>query len=100
MRKILIIGIGAGDPDYITVQAINGLNEVDVFFIIEKGEEKDDLVSLRKHLCEAYIRKPGYRFVEARDPERDRKASAYESAVHDWYAKRADILERLMLEEL
>jgi siroheme synthase len=32
MRKVFIIGIGAGNPDYITVQAINALNAVDVFF--------------------------------------------------------------------
>lgn len=100
MRKILIIGIGAGDPDYITVQAINALNAADVFFVIDKGEEKDDLVSLRKHLCEKYIRKAGWRIVEAPDPERDRKASAYEAAVEDWYEKRALIFERMMLEEL
>jgi precorrin-6A synthase len=100
MRKLLIIGIGAGDPDYITVQAINALNEVDVFFVIDKGEEKDELVSLRKHLCETYIRRPGYRLLEARDPERDRKASAYEAAVEDWYEKRALISERMMLDEL
>lgn len=100
MRKILIIGIGAGDPDYITVQAINGLNAVDVFFVIDKGEEKDDLVALRRHLCQKYIRNAGYRIVEARDPERDRKAKAYEAAVEDWYEKRARIFERMMLEEL
>jgi precorrin-6A synthase len=100
MRKLLIIGIGAGDPDYITVQAINALNEVDVFFVIDKGEEKDELVSLRRHLCETYIRRPGYRILEARDPERDRKASAYEAAVEDWYEKRALIFERMMLDEL
>jgi precorrin-6A synthase len=100
MRKILIIGIGAGDPDYITVQAINALNEVEVFFVIDKGEEKGDLVAMRKLLCEKYIRKPGWRIVEARDPERDRKASAYEAAVEDWYEKRALIFERMMLEEL
>ncbi len=100
MRKVLIIGIGAGDPDYITVQAISALNEVDVFFVIDKGEKKDDLVALRKHLCEKHIRHAGYRIVEARDPERDRKSEAYELAVEDWYEKRALIFERMMLEEL
>jgi precorrin-6A synthase len=100
MRKLLIIGIGAGDPDYITVQAINALNSVDAFFVIEKGEEKDDLVALRKHLCEKYIRNGQYRIVEARDPERDRKAEAYEAAVEDWYEKRSLIFERMMMEEL
>jgi len=100
MRKMLIIGIGAGDPDYITVQAINALNQVDVFFVIDKGEEKDDLVFLRKLLCNKYIREPDYRIIEARDPERDRKALAYEAAVEDWYEKRAHIFEQMMLEEL
>ena len=37
MKKILIIGIGAGDPDYMTVQAINALNRADVFFVMDKG---------------------------------------------------------------
>jgi precorrin-6A synthase len=100
MRKILIIGIGAGDPDHITVQAINALNQVDVFFIIDKGESKDDLVRLRKELCRKHIRDRDYRFVEAPDPERDRGAEAYTSAVEDWYTKRALVFERMMTEEL
>ena len=40
MRKVFIIGIGAGNPEYMTVQAINALNQVDVFFIPNKGTEK------------------------------------------------------------
>ena len=40
MKKILIIGIGAGDPDYMTVQAINALNRADVFFVKDKGAVK------------------------------------------------------------
>jgi precorrin-6A synthase len=32
MRKLYLIGIGAGNPEYITVQAIKALNVVDVFF--------------------------------------------------------------------
>jgi len=40
MRKVFIIGIGAGNPDYITVQAINALNEVDVVFVMDKGVKK------------------------------------------------------------
>ncbi|RUU07171.1 precorrin-6A synthase (deacetylating), partial [Mesorhizobium sp. M7A.T.Ca.TU.009.01.3.2] len=27
MRKLLVIGIGAGNPDHMTVQAISGLNQ-------------------------------------------------------------------------
>jgi hypothetical protein len=47
-EKVFVIGIGAGNPDYITVQAINALNKVDVFFVIDKGKEKEELLRLRK----------------------------------------------------
>ena len=40
MRKIFVIGIGVGDPDHMTMQAIKALNQVDVFFIPDKGTEK------------------------------------------------------------
>src|ERR1700709_1149074 len=51
MKKILIIGIGAGDPDYVTMQAVNALNQVDVFFLMDKGESKAELIELRKEIC-------------------------------------------------
>jgi precorrin-6A synthase len=100
MRKVFLIGIGAGNPDYITVQAINALNEVDVFFIVDKGEEKQDLVRLRKEICDRYIKSKSYRTVEALDPPRDRAASSYEPAVRAWHEQRADIYGRLIGEEL
>jgi precorrin-6A synthase len=100
MRKVFVIGIGAGSPDYVTVQAINALNEVDVFFIMDKGQEKEDLVRLRKEICERYIKNKGYRTVEATDPLRDRTPSAYEPAVRAWHDQRAAIYERLIREEL
>ena len=86
MRKLFVIGIGAGDPDYLTVQAIKALNEVDVFFVVEKGGEKHDLVDLRTEICDRYIDEPSYRIVEVQDPERDRTAAAYREAVEDWRA--------------
>jgi precorrin-6A synthase len=100
MRKVFVIGIGAGNPDYITVQAINALNEVDVFFVNDKGQEKDDLVGLRKEICERYIKDRSYRTVETADPPRDRKASSYEPAVRAWHGQRAGIYERLIGTEL
>jgi|SRR5579862_100617 len=100
MRKIFVIGIGVGNPDYITVQAINALNKVDVIFIIDKGEEKEDLVRLRKEICERYIKSKSYRTVEAPDPPRDRTPSSYEPAVRAWHEQRASIYDRLIREEL
>jgi precorrin-6A synthase len=100
MRKVFVIGIGVGNPDYVTVQAINALNEVDVFFIIDKGQEKEELVRLRKEICERYIRDKSYRTVEAADAPRDRKSSSYEPAVRAWHEQRADIYEQLIAGEL
>jgi precorrin-6A synthase len=100
MRKVFIIGIGAGNPDYITVQAINALNEVDVVFVMDKGREKEDLVRLRKEICKRYIKNESYRTIEVPDPERDRTASSYESSVKAWHEQRAAIYERLIGQEL
>ncbi len=97
---MLLIGIGAGDPEYVTQQAIRALNEVDVFFVVEKGEQKDDLVALRREVCERFIEDQSYRIVAVRDPERDRTAAAYASAVDDWRRARAEIWERLIADEL
>jgi precorrin-6A synthase len=100
MRKVFIIGIGAGNPDYITVQAINALNEVDVFFVMDKGREKEDLVRLRKEICQRYVKNKSYRTIEVPDPARDRTASSYESGAKAWHEQRAALYERLIGQEL
>jgi precorrin-6A synthase len=100
MRRLLVIGIGAGDPEHVTVQAINALNEVDVFFVIEKGHDTDELVRLRREICERYIDKHTYRIVEIPDPPRDRSAPAYRTAVEDWRDRRAERWERAIVDEL
>jgi precorrin-6A synthase len=99
MRRLSIIGIGAGNPDHITVQAIKALGSVGVIFLIGKGSDKNDLAQLRKDICARYITKP-YRIVEAQDPERDRTPANYEAAVTDWHTQRAAIYERMIREEL
>jgi precorrin-6A synthase len=100
MKKVFVIGIGAGNPDYVTVQAINALNEVDVFFVMDKGKEREELVRLRKEICERYVRDKSYRTIEAPDPPRDRNPASYQSAVVSWHEQRADLFERLIGEEL
>jgi precorrin-6A synthase len=100
MRTISVVGIGSGDPEHITVQAINTLNAVDAVFMMDKGDQKRELTDLRRDICERYITHPSYRVVTAVDPERDRSAAAYRSAVDDWRSKRADIYESLIAAEL
>jgi precorrin-6A synthase len=97
VRQLLVIGIGAGDPEHLTLQAIRALNEVDVFFHMDKGTEKGQLAQLRRDLCAQHITGT-YRWVEVQDPERDRTGAAYTSAVADWHEARAELYERLLLE--
>src|SRR5712691_5151760 len=100
MRRVLIIGIGAGDPEQVTVQAIRALNRADVFFVIDKGADKQDLVLLRQQICERYIENDSYRMVHVPDPERDRAATPYRPAVAEWRRQRSEIYERLIADEL
>ncbi|MFD7695283.1 precorrin-6A synthase (deacetylating) [Streptomyces sp. NPDC059805] len=102
MRTIHVIGIGAGDPEQLTLQAVRALRDTDVFFILDKGEVKSDLTGLRRDLLDAHVPEGTYRVVEARDPERDRSAggAAYSPAVGDWRSARAGIYARLIAEEL
>jgi precorrin-6A synthase len=100
MRKLYLIGVGAGNPEYITVQAIKALNLVDVFFFMDKGEAKQDLVNLRKQICERYIENRAYRVVEADDPVRDPTISDYATRVELWHRQRALIYEEMIAHQL
>jgi precorrin-6A synthase len=100
MRKLLIIGIGAGHRDHITMQAVKALNTVDVFFAIDKGNDKKELARLREDICETYIVGRSYRTVSAPDPERDRAPATYEAEVRGWHEKRAAIFETMIATEL
>jgi precorrin-6A synthase len=100
VRRLLVIGIGAGDPEHVTAQAVRALNEVDVFFVVDKGGDTGDLVALRKEICERFVEEPSYRMVDVPDPPRDRGATAYAGAVDDWRARRAEVWGRALRDEL
>ena len=67
VRKIHVIGIGAGDPEQLTLQAVRALRSTDVFFLLDKGEVKSDLTGLRRDMLDAHLPEGGFRLVEARD---------------------------------
>jgi precorrin-6A synthase len=100
VRTISVVGIGAGDPEHVTVQAINTLNTVDVVFMVDKGDRQPEATDLRREICERYITRPGYRLVTAAETPRDREAPAYRAAVDDWRRRRADTYERLIADQL
>lgn len=99
-KKILIIGIGAGNPDYMTVQAINALNQADVFFVMDKGAAKEKLIALRRQIIERFVTSNTYRIVEATSPERRRDDVDYRVAVDELNRDKQKIFERLISDVL
>ncbi|MEN2395981.1 precorrin-6A synthase (deacetylating) [Pseudomonas halotolerans] len=100
MKKLSVIGIGAGDPDYLTIQAVKALNRVDVFFLMDKGPAKQTLLDLRREICQRYIVDRTYRFVEAYSPERQRDDVDYAASVEDLNRAKQATFERLINDEL
>ncbi|CAN7658433.1 precorrin-6A synthase (deacetylating) [Mesorhizobium amorphae] len=100
MRKLLVIGIGAGNPEHMTVQAINGLNHADVLFIPDKGAKKNDLAELRRQICDRFVTNPDSRRVEFDVPVRAEPSPSYRATVDDWHEAIAAIYEGLIRDEL
>ncbi len=104
MRELLVIGMGPGHPDQITVQAVRALNRVEVFLRIDKGDAKSGLNAARDEILRRHVTSPGYRVVDIPEPPRDRSASLtgadYQGAVRDWHEARAELIETALADEL
>ena len=100
MKKIVVIGIGAGDPRHVTMEAVDALNRADVFFVLDKGSAKQQLADVRQEILDRYVRDHEYRTVHAQDPDRDRTATGYTEAVQDWRRRRADAYAQLITDQL
>jgi precorrin-6A synthase len=104
MRELLVIGMGPGHPDQITVAAVAALNRVDVFFQIDKGDAKSGLNAAREEILRRHVTRPGHRVVGIPEPPRDRSpsltADGYQDAVRDWHEARAELIEAALAAEL
>jgi len=100
MRTLLVIGIGAGNPDYLTVQAINAMNRAEVFFMPDKGLEKSGLNAIRLGMLDRFVTNKRYRLVDFAIPSR-RQADTpgYRDAVQEWRDK-LEAAYRAMFAEL
>ncbi|MCW2789218.1 MAG: hypothetical protein JWQ91_3214 [Aeromicrobium sp.] len=95
-RRIRVIGIGAGHPDQVTVEAIDALRSVDYFVTADKGDD-DPLLAARHALLARHLDVVPP-VVAVRDPQRDRAPGDYGQAVVDWHDARAEAYERVLLE--
>ncbi|MFW8594918.1 precorrin-6A synthase (deacetylating) [Cribrihabitans neustonicus] len=100
MIDLTLIGIGTGNPQHMTLQAVAALNAQDVILIPTKGAGKDDLAGLRKEICAQAITGGGPRIVEFALPRRDEATRDYRQRVDDWHDAIADIWWRALIEAL
>jgi precorrin-6A synthase len=109
MKRIRLIGIGAGDPELLTLQALQALREVDVVFLLEKaGRGKDELTALRRRIMLRARPDGNYRTREVDSPPRPpvtdqagaAGAAAYRAVVADWHARKRALFAALIQQEL
>ncbi|WP_189115876.1 precorrin-6A synthase (deacetylating) [Pilimelia terevasa] len=100
MRTVRVIGVGAGDPGYVTGQAVEAMRTVDVFFVLDKGPASADLTEARRRLCARFLSDRPHRIVTVADPPRDRAAPDYPDAVDRWRRARAGALAAAFAAEL
>lgn len=104
-RRIRVIGVGPGDPDQVTLEAIRAMREVAFFVVFDKsprGELPDPLVHARERLLDQHL-DLAPAIVRVEDPERERRVgrtgsvAGYETAVEQWHEARAAALEETLL---
>lgn len=91
MKNLFLVGIGTGNPEHITLQAIRTLNSVDVILIPRKGDSKADLAETRRAICAEVVTNPDTRIVEFDLPTRDEATADYIQRVEDWHDRIAAV---------
>ena len=96
MIELLLIGIGTGNPDHLTLQAVRELNTADLVMISRKGAHKADLAGLRREICESVLTNPATRIAEFDLPVRDAANPSYRKGVDDWHDAIAGVWQAAM----
>lgn len=90
MIELCLVGIGTGNPDHVTMQAIRKLKAVDIIIVPHKGDQKSDLADLRHQICDSLLGDECPPIFEFDLPVRDDKKT-YFSAVDEWHDAIADV---------
>jgi precorrin-6A synthase len=91
MFDLTLIGIGTGNPDHLTLQAIKAINSVEVILIPQKGAGKADLAELRRAILSETLTNPLTRVVEFDLPTRNETIPDYLARVEDWHDRIAKV---------
>ncbi|STD04581.1 precorrin 6A synthase [Dermatophilus congolensis] len=103
MFRIHVIGVGVGDPAYVTMQAVTAIRDTDVFFEIDKGETKADLNAARQAILDTYADPNSYRIHSIPEAPRHRgemPPEVYAAEVKRWRDARMDRIAEAFKETL
>lgn len=85
MIELTLIGIGTGNPDHMTLQAIGAMRQADLIMIPMKGAQKSDLAGLRRQICETHLEGGTTQVVTFDLPRRDADDPDYTRGVNLWH---------------
>ena len=83
MITLSLIGIGTGNPDHVTGQAIHALNGADLVLLPRKGDDKSDLADIRRQILSRVLTR-AVTVAEYDVPKRADQVD-YLGAVNDWH---------------
>ena len=104
-KRVRVIGVGPGDPDQVTIEAVHALREVAYFVVTDRsgrGGMPDPLVNARDRLLDRHLQAPPV-IVRIDDPEHERRPDrsatqeAYDAAVARWHEERRAAYEEALL---
>jgi precorrin-6A synthase len=98
MITLSLIGIGTGNPDHLTAEAVRALNAADLILLPRKGEDKSDLADVRL-LILSEVLTTSVPVAEYDVPGRADQ-SDYLGAVSDWHDAIAKVWRKVMLDRL
>lgn len=84
MRDLKLIGIGTGNPEHLTLQAIREMRSCDLVLIPRKGEDKGELAALRDAICAEHLT-PATRIAHFDMPVRNPAIADYTARVDAWH---------------
>ena len=83
--ELLLVGIGTGNPEHLTLQAIRALNRANLVLVPRKGADKADLAELRRAIVAEVVTNPATTIAEFDMPVRDPDNPSYLARVNDWH---------------
>ncbi|MFV0369337.1 MAG: precorrin-6A synthase (deacetylating) [Hyphomicrobiaceae bacterium] len=83
--ELVLIGIGTGNPDHLTLEAVKALKGADLVLVPLKGNAKADLAGVRRAILAKHVDSAQTAIAEFAMPVRDAAEPDYRRGVERWH---------------